>query len=164
MNKERVENKSINDFNMIGDIFNVFKMVNKYFNNVFVKNNIKQVEFEVLYLLYTSEEKKIKMSLLGDKLEMARSGVTLLIDRMALAGLVIRRHDIEDRRITNVIITEKGNVIMNHIFGHNSIFKTSLLDFINKEEKELLHNLLKKIKEQFWKNSLGKGTLYKVKF
>lgn len=149
MNKERVENKLINDFNILGDIFNVFKLVNKYFNNVCVKNNIKQVEFEVLYLLYTSEEKKIKMSLLGDKLEMARSGVTLLVDRMALAGLVIRRHDIEDRRITNVIITEKGNGIMNDIFRNNSIFNTSLLGFINGEEKELLHNLLKKIKEQF---------------
>jgi Transcriptional regulators len=88
------------------------------------------------------------MSSLGYILEMARSGVTLLVDKMALSGLVIRRNDIDDRRIINVIITEKGNRIMNDIFRNNSIFKSSLLDFMTKEEKELLHNLLKKIKER----------------
>lgn len=149
MNKERMENKSVKDFSMLGDIFNVFKLANKYFNNLCEKNNIKQIEFEVLYLLYTSKDKKMKMSLLGDRLEMARSGVTLLVDRMALAGLIIRRNDTEDRRITNVIITQKGNEIMNDIFYKNSIFKASFLDFMDKEETELLYNLLRKIKEQF---------------
>lgn len=149
MNKESVENKSIDDFNILGDIFSVFKLANKYFNILCEKNNIKHVEFEVLYLLYISKNKRMKMSLLGENLEMARSGVTLLVDRMALAGLVIRRHDIDDRRIINIIITEKGNGIVNDIFKSNSIFKSSLLDFMKNEEKELLHNLLKKIKEQF---------------
>lgn len=163
MNKESVENKLIDNFDIIRDIFNVFKLANKYFNNLCEKNNIKHVEFEVLYLLYISKNKRMKMSLLGENLQMARSGVTLLVDRMALAGLVIRRQDIDDRRITNVFITEKSNEIMNDMFRNNSIFKSSLLDFINREEKELLHNLLKKIEEQFWKNSLVKGTVYKVK-
>jgi Transcriptional regulators len=146
MNKEILDNKSIKDFDILEDIFSAFKFVNKHFINFCEKHNIKQAEFEVLYLLYTSKDKKIKMSLLGDKLEMARSGVTILIDRMTLAGLVIRRSDTEDRRIINVIIAEKGYEIMNDIFRKNSLFKSSLLDFMTKEEKELLHNLLKKIK------------------
>lgn len=152
MNKEIINNKPIKDFDMFGNIFSVFKLVTKHFINLCEKYNIKQVEFEVLYLIYTREDKKIKMSSLGEELEMARSGVTLLVDRMALAGLVIRRHDTEDRRITNVIITEKGNIIMNHIFGQNSIFKSSLFEFMHEEEKEFLYNLLRKVKEQ-----LGNG-------
>ena len=87
------------------------------------------------------------MSTLGDKLEMARSGVTILVDRMALAGLVKRRSDIEDRRIVNVMMTEKGNEIMNEIFQSNGIFKLFTLDFIQKEEKEILCKLIIEIKE-----------------
>jgi hypothetical protein len=52
MSKERVENKSINDFNILGDIFNVLKMANKYFNNVCLKNNIKQVMIKKLKCLH----------------------------------------------------------------------------------------------------------------
>lgn len=148
MNKERMDNRSTKDFNILGDIFSVFKLVNKYFNILCEKNNIKHVEFEVLYLLYASKDKKIKMSLLGDNIEMARSGVTLLVDRMALEGLVIRRQDIDDRRITNVIITEKGNEIMENVFHKNSIFKLSPLDFIEEEEKEIVYKLVMKIKEK----------------
>lgn len=32
MNKERMENKSLKDFSMLGDIFDLFKLANKYFN------------------------------------------------------------------------------------------------------------------------------------
>jgi DNA-binding MarR family transcriptional regulator len=148
MNKEIIKNRYTKDFNMLGDIFGVFKLANKYFNNICVKNNIKEVEFEVLYLLYTSKNKKMKMSLLGDNLQMARSGVTLLVDRMALEGLIRRRQDIDDRRITNVIITEKGNEIMENIFHKDSIFKLSPLDFMQEEEKEILYKLVIKIKEK----------------
>ena len=88
------------------------------------------------------------MSKLGDKLEMARSGVTILVDKMALAGLVKRRPDIEDRRIINVMITEKGNEIMERIFPSNDIFKVSSLDFMKQDEKELLCKLIIKTKEE----------------
>lgn len=148
MNKEIMDYRVTKDFNMLGDIFSVFKLANKYFSNLCEKNNIKHVEFEVLYLLYTSKDNKMKMSLLGDNLEMARSGVTLLVDRMALEGLVIRRQDIDDRRITNVIITEKGNEIMENVFHKNSIFKLSPLDFMKAEEKEILYKLIIEIKEK----------------
>ncbi len=149
MKKENLNNKSKNDFDILEDIFNVFKLTNKYYIKLCEKYNIKQIEFEALYLLYIREDKGTKMSSLGDELEMVKSGVTVLVDRMALAGLVKRRPDVEDRRIINVIVTEKGNQIMDEIFKLNSIFKLSPLDFMNEEEKEVLNNLLRKIKEQF---------------
>lgn len=149
MKKENINNKSKNDFDIIKDIFSVFKLTNKYYIKLCEKYNIKQIEFEALYLLYIRDDKGIKMSSLGDELEMVKSGVTVLVDRMALAGLVKRRSDAEDRRIINVIVTEKGNQIMDEIFKRNSIFKLSPLDFMNEEEKEVLNNLLWKIKEQF---------------
>lgn len=149
MKEEIVNNKIKNDFDILKDIFSVFKLASKYYSKLCKKLNIKEIDFQALYLIYISEDKCIKMSLLSDELEMAKSGVTILVDRMALMGLVKRREDTEDRRIMKVMLTEKGNQIMDEIFKRNSIFKLSPLDFMNEEEKEVLNNLFRKIKEQF---------------
>ena len=148
MKKENLNNKSKNDFDILKDIFSVFKLTSKYYIKLCKKLNIKEIDFDALYLIYINEDKGVKMSSLGDELEMARSGITVLVDRMALAGLVKRRPDPEDRRIMKVMITEKGNEIMNDIFKNNGIFKVSTLDFIQQEEKELLCSLITKIKEK----------------
>ena len=148
MRKDSLNNKLENDFEILKEIFTVLKLTSKYYDKICKEFNITQVQFDVLYLLYLSKDNSVKMSTLGDKLEIARSGVTILIDKMALAGLVKRRPDPEDRRIMKVIITEKGNEIMNDIFKNNGIFKVSTLDFIQQEEKELLCSLISKIKEK----------------
>jgi len=148
MEKENHNNKSKNDFDILKDIFSVFKLTSKYYIKLCEKFNVKQIEFEALYLIYISKDKGVRMSSLGDELEMVRSGVTVLVDRMALGGLVKRRPDAEDRRIMNVMITEKGNQIMNEIFQNNGVFKASMLDFIQQDEKELLCRLITKIKEK----------------
>lgn len=148
MEKENINNKSKNDFDILKDIFSVFKLTSKYYIKLCKKLNMKEIDFQALYLIYIREDKGIKMSSLGDELEMAKSGMTVLVDRMALVGLVKRRPDPEDRRIMKVMITEKGNEIMNDIFKNNGIFKVSTLDFIQQEEKELLCRLITKIKEK----------------
>jgi MarR family 2-MHQ and catechol resistance regulon transcriptional repressor len=65
-----------------------------------------------------------------------------------LAGLAKRRPDVEDRRIINVMITEKGNEIMKELIPSNEIFKLSTLDFIQKEEKELLCKLITQLSQE----------------
>lgn len=148
MEKDSLNNKTENDLDILKEIFTVLKLTNKYCDKICKEFNITQVQFEVLYLLYISGDNSIKMSTLGDKLEMARSGITNLVDRMTLAGLVIRRSNVDDRRIINVILTVKGNKIMKEIFLNNEIFKVSILDFIQQDEKELLCKLIIKIKEK----------------
>ena len=148
MEKDSLNNKTENDLNILKEIFTLLKLTNKYYDKICKEYNITQVQSEVLYLLYISGDNSIKMSTLGDKLEMARSGITNLVDRMALAGLVIRRSNVDDRRIINIILTVKGNKIMKDIFLNNEIFEVSILDFIQQDEKELLCKLIIKIKEK----------------
>lgn len=148
MKKDNINNEIENDFDILKEIFTLLKLTSKYYDKVCKEYNITQVQFEVLYLLYVGKDNSFKMSSLGDKLEIARSGVTILIDKMALAGLVIRRPDIDDRRITNVMLTEKGNKIMNEIFPGDRFFKVSKLDFIQQDERELLCKLIIRIKEK----------------
>jgi MarR family 2-MHQ and catechol resistance regulon transcriptional repressor len=148
MKKDSQNNKLENDLEVLKEVFTVFKLASKYYDKICKELNITQVQFEALYLLYISEDNCVKMSELGDKLEMARSGVTILVDRMALAGLAKRRPDVEDRRIINVMITEKGNEIMKELIPSNEIFKLSTLDFIQKEEKELLCKLITQLSQE----------------
>ena len=148
MEKDNQNNKLENDLDILKEIFIVLKLTNKYYGILCQKFNITEMQFEVLYLLHISGDNGLIMSELGYKLEMARSGVTLLVDKMASAGLVKRRGDAEDRRIIKVMITEKGNEIMKEIFPSNDIFKGSSLDFMQQDEKELLYKLIIKTKEK----------------
>ena len=148
MEKDNQNNKLENDLDILKEIFIVLKLTNKYYGILCRKFNITEMQFEVLYLLHISGDNGLIMSELGYKLEMARSGVTLLVDKMASAGLVKRRGDAEDRRIIKVMITEKGNEIMKEIFPSNDIFKGSSLDFMQQDEKELLYKLIIKTKEK----------------
>lgn len=146
--KDDLNNKLKSDFDIFKEVFNILKLTNKYYDKICKKFNITRVQLDVLYFLYTSEELTIKMSSLGDDLGMARSGVTILVDRMTLAGLIKRRPDVSDRRIINIVMTEKGAQIMNELFPSNEISKLSILDFMQQDEKELLCKLMVKIKEK----------------
>ena len=151
MKKESLSSKSEDDLEMLKELFMVLRLTNKYYSKLCKKFNISEVQFQVLYLLHISGNNSIKMSALGDRLEMARSGVTILVDRMALVGLVKRRPDPDDRRIINITVTEKGKEVMKEIFPSNDVFKVSALDFLQQDEKKILKKLIVKVKERLEK-------------
>lgn len=126
----------------------LYKLTSNYFNKIFIKLKITSIQFEVLYLLYISEDKDIKMSLLGNELGMAKSGVTLLIDKMVSEKLVKRHYNLEDRRIVNIILTTKGAKVINEIIVNNNIFKTATLEF-TQEEKAVLGKFVARVREVY---------------
>lgn len=148
MKKDNLNNNLENDLDILKEIFAVLKLTNKYYGKLCKKYSISEIQFEVLYLLHMNGDNGIKMSTLGDKLGMARSGVTVLVDRMVLDRLVKRNHDSDDRRIIKIILTEKGKEIIWSVFPRNDIFNVSILDFMKQEEKELLYKLIIKTKER----------------
>lgn len=148
MIKDDMNNRLENDLIIYNELFIILKLLTKYHTKFCDKFNITQIQFDVLYFLYISGCNGVNMSALGKKLDIAKSGVTILVDKMILAGLVKKRPDIDDRRIIKVIITEKGNKIMMDIFPRNEVFKTSVLDFLEQEEKEILVKLIIKVKEK----------------
>jgi DNA-binding MarR family transcriptional regulator len=50
----------------------------------------------------------LPVSAIGRQLFIAKQNMTTLVDRLMGEGLVERKNDVADRRITNIIITEKG--------------------------------------------------------
>lgn len=148
MRKDDPNNEVKNDFDIFNEIFILLKLANKYYESICKKFNLTQVQFEVLFLLFITRDNSINMSTLGDKLEIAKSRVTMLVDKMALAGLVKRRPDVKDRRTINIILTQRGSNIMRDLFPNNEVFRTSILDSVQQNEKEFLYKLIIKIKEK----------------
>jgi MarR family 2-MHQ and catechol resistance regulon transcriptional repressor len=146
MKESAFNNKLENDLDILKEIFIVVKLANKYCNKLCKEYNITPIQFQALYLLSVNHGNDMKMSTLGDKLDIGRSDVTVLVDKMALEGLVKRRIDEQDRRIRKIIITEKGRKIMEGIFPSNEIFKVSTFDFMEPEEQKLLYKVVEKVK------------------
>jgi DNA-binding MarR family transcriptional regulator len=68
----------------------------------------KNQSYHVLRMLETKGP--LPMSAIGRHLAVAKQNMTKLIDKLINQGLVERRNDPKDRRVVNIVITEKGTV------------------------------------------------------
>lgn len=68
--------------------------------------------FEVLVLLDFSRTGALPLSKIGERLQVHPTSVTNSIDRLEVAGLVIRRTDPGDRRRTFAELTDEGRTVL----------------------------------------------------
>lgn len=71
-----------------------------------VCNGIQAAQFRLLYLLTTVP--MISMTALGNMLYISKPHMTTLVDTLVAEELVERHPDLQDRRVINISITEKG--------------------------------------------------------
>jgi len=87
------------------------------------------------------------MSDIGKCLSMPKPHVTVIVDRLIEEGLVERQSDPNDRRIVNILLTEKGLEDFENIkqeISENLKIKLSLLSI---EEQEILADASQKVRE-----------------
>jgi DNA-binding MarR family transcriptional regulator len=114
-----------------------------------IKEDIAPPHFEIMKLL--EEAGTLHIAEIGERLQIARPQMTHLIDRLVELGMVKRETYIEDRRMINIILTEKGMTILNE---HDSDIKDAImgtLSFLTDEELQDLSTSLKKLKGIFSK-------------
>lgn len=102
----------------------------------------------ILTVLY-SNNGKLSMSEIGQLIGKDKSTITALVDKLSKLGYVKKEKCIEDRRVTYIILTEKGRAIegkVNDISG-----KVNLIAYKNfsKKEKDIFLELLKKMNNNF---------------
>src|SRR5699024_5767254 len=79
-----------------------------------IKNyGLNQTEFAVLELLYHKGEQPIQT--IGQKVLLASSSITYVVDKLEKKALLERRACPKDRRVTYAGITEKGKILMDEI-------------------------------------------------
>ena len=87
--------------------------------------------YEVLLLLSEAPDRQRRMHELAESRLLSRSAATRLIDRMETAGLVTRSQCSEDRRGTNVALTDAGAQLFRdagrlHLAGIQRLFMNNV--------------------------------------
>ena len=141
-------NSKIELIDLFTEMINVSQLLNKIKDQFYKRFQITQIQFRALSVIYVCEERKVKLSVLSEKLNITRPSVTTLIDRMECAGLVERSSNKDDRRSIGVVITDKGKEIMKSVLPNNKAFEVSIADFLTEEEKVNLYKITIKLKEE----------------
>ncbi|WP_420857192.1 MarR family winged helix-turn-helix transcriptional regulator [Vagococcus lutrae] len=113
-----------------------------------VKQDVKQyglnmTEFAVLEFLYHKGRQPIQQ--ISEKILIASSSTTYVIDQLGKKGLVNRALCQKDKRVTYAELTKKGTTLMATIFPKHAEKIMELFSVLTKSEQETLLEALKKI-------------------
>jgi DNA-binding MarR family transcriptional regulator len=78
--------------------------------------DVSPLHFEIMRLV--NEEGILRITEIGERLQLARAQMTHLIDKLEELGMVDRQADSADRRVTNIVLTAKGNAFLKEHGGN----------------------------------------------
>ena len=131
---------------VIDDVVEAIAFSDLAFDQFYKTYGISRVQFRALFYILKDEEKGIILSGLGEKLFVSKSNITTLIDRMEAGGLVKRKPDENDRRIIQVIATEKGKKIVNLILPKLNEFTDEIFSCLTEQEVETVKKIFQKLR------------------
>lgn len=73
------------------------------------------------------------------------STISVSIKRMSKEGLIEKKEDINDKRVTRIYITEKGKKIVRAFYKEYQKLKENSFKNISNEEKEIFYKILEKM-------------------
>ena len=82
---------------------------------------------------------------LGNRLFLASSTATDLIDRMERDGLVMRERDSSDRRVVRLHMQEKGHQMIREVMENRKRYLNEILSHLSPDEIEALKNSLESL-------------------
>lgn len=106
-------------------------------------HKISNENFMILELLYSKGPHPVQK--ISEVLSIPSGSITYVVDKLEKKGLVERQPNPQDRRASNVVLTEEGRVLFDEIFPKHVATISQNLSFISNEEKEILMDLLKRI-------------------
>ena len=102
----------------------------------------------ILTVLFDNDG-KLTMRQIGELVGKDKSTITSLVNKLVKLGYVEKQKSEKDKRVTFVLITQKGRNIEEKFNGiSKQVLETAYKDFTLKEKKELLR-LLKKLNNNF---------------
>lgn len=104
---------------------------------------LNPTEFAVLELLYSKGEQPIQK--IGDKVLIASSSITYVVDKLEKKQLLVRKPCAKDRRITYAVITTEGKELMDEIFPKHRDAIHEICSGLTMDEKAYLIDQLKKL-------------------
>jgi len=141
MDDEKI-NKMVDELYLLFPLFRKKLFKHKRRSN---EGHIPHSYYHVLKVLKKRGE--LPMSKISSRIHISKSNMTLLIDKLEEKGLVERIPDKKDRRVINIVLTEKGNNLLTNLrkYSNNEIKKN--LSVLSTEDQEKLYDSVENIKE-----------------
>jgi DNA-binding MarR family transcriptional regulator len=111
-----------------------------------------------LVLIHLCAERALSQGQLAERLGVEQATVSIMLRRMAKAGLVGRRSDKDDARVTRVYATRKGRALERPVLRVWRDQERQLLAGLTAEEKRLLRRLLAHIRANLEPRRSDHGT------
>jgi DNA-binding MarR family transcriptional regulator len=106
--------------------------------------DVSPLHFEIMRLL--KEESTLHIAEIGERLQLARAQMTHLIDKLVELEMVERQADSADRRVTNIVLTDKGNVFLEEHGGNIWKATKEFVSGLTDEELTDLSDSLEKLR------------------
>ncbi|WP_035665590.1 MarR family winged helix-turn-helix transcriptional regulator [Halalkalibacter akibai] len=104
---------------------------------------LNPTEFAVLELLYSKGDQPIQK--IGEKVLLASSSITYVVDKLEKKQLIMRRPCPKDRRVTYAAITDEGTSLMADIFPKHREAIVEIFGGLDGKEKDEMIVQLKKL-------------------
>ena len=122
----------------------------------FIERELKEKELDdlvpsygnILTALYDNEG-KLSMKEIGQLIGKDKSTITALVNKLSELGYVKKEKCKEDKRVTYIMLTEKGKSIEDKFNDISKKVNLTAYKNFSKEEKALLLKLLKKMNKNF---------------
>lgn len=107
------------------------------------KYGLNPTEFAVLELIYSKGKQPIQK--IGEKVLIASSSITYVVDKLEQKELLKRKPCSNDRRVTYAEITQKGIELMNKVFPKHKLAIKEICGGLHIDEKKKMIEQLKKL-------------------
>jgi DNA-binding MarR family transcriptional regulator len=118
-------------------------IIKKRGRDILVDFGITTPQFAALLAL--RENPNITMGELCDKLFLACSTATDLVDRMEKNGFLERKRDSQDRRVIRLSISERGQQVISEVVAARRRYVSSILEKLDEEEISQLAQSLERL-------------------
>jgi len=110
-----------------------------------VNMDISPLHFEIMRLV--KKDGTLHITEIGERLQVARAQMTHLIDKLVEVEMVERQADSKDRRVTNIVLTGKGNAFLEKHGGNVRKATKEILSGLTDEELAELSASLEKLRD-----------------
>ncbi|CCQ98621.1 putative transcriptional regulator (MarR family) [[Clostridium] ultunense Esp] len=97
---------------------------------------------QFIALQWLKEEGEMTIGALSEKMYLANSTTTDLVDRMEKAGLVQRERSLTDRRVVHIRLLDKGKMLIDEVIRHRQEYLAKVMESFSPEERDQLKALL----------------------
>jgi DNA-binding MarR family transcriptional regulator len=93
-------------------------------------------------LILISKHKTMSMGDIADEFKISLPTATVLSDKLVKMKLIKRNKSVDDRRIVNVLLTEKGKTLLKKAMKQRHIKINELLSYLPLRDREVLFKIL----------------------